>query len=232
LGRLDDQVKIRGVRVEPNEVTVTLDRHPEVDSCFVTNKRDEQRQPRLVAYVVLTEQSKTTVSELRAYLRKELPVYMIPSAFVFLNALPLTTRGKVDRRALPVPDERRPDIDASFAVPRNDVEEALAEIWGEILRIEKVGIQDNFFELGGHSLMATQIISRLSDVFQVEIPLRQLFLCPTIAELALIIGGKLEKTEQENVKQLLDEFEDLSDEEAEHLLTQESRQNERADRPE
>jgi acyl carrier protein len=155
---------------------------------------------------------------------------MIPSAFVFLDALPLTANRKVDRSALPVPDERRPDIEESFAAPRNAVEEALAEIWGEILRIEKVGIQDNFFELGGHSLMATQIISRLSDVFQVEIPLRQLFLHPTIAELALIIAGKLEKTKQENVKQLLDEFEDLSDEEAEHLLSQELRNNERANR--
>ena len=184
LGRLDDQVKIRGVRVEPNEVTVTLARHPEVDSCFVTNKRDEQSQTRLVAYVVLTEQSKTTVSELRAYLSQELPVYMIPSAFVFLDALPLTTRGKVDRRALPVPDERRPDIEASFAAPRNAVEEALAEIWGEVLGIEKVGIQDNFYELGGHSLMATQIISRFRDTFQVELQLHQFFETLTIAGLS------------------------------------------------
>jgi amino acid adenylation domain-containing protein len=228
LGRLDDQVKIRGVRVEPNEITVTLARHPEVDSCFVTNKRDEQRQIRLVAYVVVTEQSKTTVSELRAYLKKQLPATMVPEAFVFLPDLPLTPRGKVDRRALPVPDERRPDLEESFAAPRNAVEEALAEIWGEILRIEKVGIQDNFFELGGHSLMATRVISRLSAVYQVEIPLRQFFLYPTIAELALIISGNLEKTEQEHVKQLLDEFENLSDEEAERLLAQELRQNERA----
>ena len=228
LGRLDDQVKIRGVRVEPNEITVTFARHPEVDSCFVTNKRDEQRQIRLVAFVVVTEQSKTTVSELRAYLKKQLPATMVPEAFVFLPDLPLTPRGKVDRRALPVPDERRPDLEESFAAPRNAVEEALAEIWGEILRIEKVGIQDNFFELGGHSLMATRVISRLSAVYQVEIPLRQFFLYPTIAELALIISGNLEKTEQEHVKQLLDEFENLSDEEAERLLAQELRQNERA----
>jgi acyl carrier protein len=111
------------------------------------------------------------------------------------------------------------------------VEEALAEIWCKVLRIEKVGIQDNFFELGGHSLMATQIISRLSDVFQLEIPLRQFFLSSTIAGLALIIAGKLEKKEQVIVQQL-DEFEDLSDEEAERLLAQELGQNERANRSE
>jgi amino acid adenylation domain-containing protein len=232
LGRLDDQVKIRGVRVEPKEVTVTLARHPEVDSCFVTHKKDKQKQPCIVAYVVIKGQSATTVTELRAYLRKQLPIAMVPESFVFLDSLPLTTRGKVDRRALPVPDETRPDLEASFAGPRNAVEEALAEIWSEILRIEKVGIQDNFFELGGHSLLATQIISRLSDVFQVEIPLRQLFLYPTIAELALIIAGELGKTEQENVKQLLDEFEDLSDEEAVNLLAQELHPNKKADRSE
>jgi acyl carrier protein len=197
----------------------------------VVAREDRPGDKRLVAYVVATAtESAPSTGVLRVFLQEKLPDYMIPSAFVFLDALPLTANRKVDRRALPVPDERRPDIEESFAAPRNAMEEALAEIWGEILRIEKVGIQDNFFELGGHSLMATQIISRLSDVFQVEIPLRQLFLHPTIAELALIIAGKLEKTKQENVKQLLDEFEDLSDEEAEHLLSQELRNNERANR--
>ena len=157
---------------------------------------------------------------------------MLPSAYVTLNAMPLLVNGKINRHALPAPDQVRPELEQTFELPRNPIENALAEIWAEVLGLRRLGIHDNFFELGGHSLMATQILSRLSDVFQVEIPLRQLFLYPMIAELALIIEGELEKTERENVKQLLDEFEDLSDEEAERLLAQELRQNERADRSE
>jgi acyl carrier protein len=187
LGRLDDQVKIRGVRVEPNEVTVTLARHPEVDSCFVTNKRDEQRQPRLVAYVVITEQSKTTVSDLRAFLRKQLPDYMIPSAFVFLDALPLTTRGKVDRRALPVPDVVRPELQEAFVAPRSQSEELIAGIWSNVLGLERIGVYDSFFELGGHSLLVIQIVSRIREVFEVELPLRSVFEVPTIAGLTELI---------------------------------------------
>jgi acyl carrier protein len=191
LGRLDDQVKIRGVRVEPNEVTVTLARHPTVDSCFVTNKRDEQSQPRLVAYVVLTEQSKTTVSELRAYLSKELPVYMIPSAFVFLDALPLTIRGKVDRRALPGPNLERSRLEAKFAAPRTPVENVLAKIWCEVLGLERVGVYDNFFELGGHSLLATRVVSRIKQEFQFDLKLMNFFKMPTIAELSKGVEGLL-----------------------------------------
>jgi acyl carrier protein len=187
LGRLDDQVKIRGVRVEPNEVTVTLARHTEVDSCFVTNKRDEQNQTRLVAYVVITEQSKTTVSELRAYLRKELPDYMIPSAFVFMDALPLTTRGKVDRRALPAPDVVRPELQEAFVAPRSQSEELVASIWSNVLGLERIGVYDSFFELGGHSLLVVQIVSRIREVFEVELPLRSLFEVPTIAGLTELI---------------------------------------------
>ena len=191
LGRLDDQVKIRGVRVEPNEVTVTLARHPEVDSCFVTNKRDEQSQTRLVAYVVITEQSKTTVSELRAYLRKELPDYMIPSAFVFLDALPLTTRGKVDRRALPAPDVVRPELQEAFVAPRSQSEELVAGIWSNVLGLERIGVHDNFFELGGHSLLATRVVSRIQQEFQVDLKLMDFFKMPTIAELTKGLEGLL-----------------------------------------
>ncbi len=196
LGRLDDQVKIRGVRVEPNEVTVTLARHPEVDSCFVTNKGDEQKQPRLVAYVVLTEQSKTTVSELRVHLRKKLPDYMIPSAFVFLDALPLTARGKVDRQALPAPDPVRPDLQEAFVAPRNQSEELVASIWRNVLGLERIGVYDSFFELGGHSLLVVQIVSRIRDMFEVELPLRSLFEVPTISGLTELIET-IRLTEQE-----------------------------------
>jgi acyl carrier protein len=230
IGRSDCQVKLHGFRIELGEVECVLGRHPKVSDTVVIAREDTPGDKRLVAYVVASHESIPTFSELRSFLKQKLPDYMIPTALVFLDLLPLTPNGKVDRRALPVPGAQRPDMEESFAAPRNAVEEALAEIWGEILRIEKVGIKDNFFELGGHSLMATRIISRLSNDFQVAVPLRQLFLYPTIAELALFIAGKLEKTERETVKQLLDEFEDLSDEEAEQLLARELHQNENSNR--
>jgi thioesterase domain-containing protein/acyl carrier protein len=187
LGRLDDQVKIRGVRVEPNEVTVTLARHPEVVSCFVTNKRDEQSQPRLVAYVVIKGQSTTTVSELRAYLSKELPVYMIPSAFVFLDALPLTTRGKVDRRALPAPDLNRSQPAEALVAPRDELELQLTKIWEKVLGVKNIGMKDNFFDLGGHSLLAVNLFARIQKIFGKDLPVTTLFQAPTIGQLARII---------------------------------------------
>jgi acyl carrier protein len=232
LGRADQQLQIRGFRVEPGEIEVVLAGYPGVNMAVVMAREDRPGDKRLVAYMVPKLGETLSVRNLRSFLKEKLPYYMVPAAFVVLESLPLTPNGKVDRRALPVPDAQRPDMEKSFAAPRNAVEEALAEIWGEMLGIEKVGTQDNFFELGGHSLMATQIITLLCDVFQVEVPLRQLFLYPTIAELALIIAGKQKKTEQENVKQLLDEFEDLSDQEAERLLAQELRQNEISNRSE
>jgi aspartate racemase len=229
LGRVDHQVKIRGFRIELGEVESVLGRHPAVEEAVVIAREDVPGDKRLVAYLVASHEPTPTFGELRSFLKEKLPDYMIPSAFVYLDSFPITPNGKVDRRALPVPDARHPDIEESFAAPRNAVEEALAEIWAETLRIEKVGIQDNLFELGGHSLMATLLISRLSDVFLVEIPLRQLLLHPTIAELAIIIEEELEKTKQDNVKRLLDEFDELSEEEAERLLAKELHQNDRAD---
>ena len=191
LGRLDDQVKIRGVRVEPNEVTVTLARHPEVDSCFVTSKGGSQRQTRLVAYVVITEQSKTTVSELRAYLRKQLPAIMVPEVFVFLDALPLTTRGKVDRRALPAPVLDRSLLETKFAAPRTPVEKILAKIWSDVLGLERVGVHENFFDLGGHSLLATRVVARIQQKYNVDLKLMDFFEMPTIAELTKGLEGLL-----------------------------------------
>jgi acyl carrier protein len=184
LGRIDHQVKIRGFRIELGEVESVLGRHPSVEAAVVIAREDVPGDKRLVAYVVASHEPTPTFSEMRNFLKETLPDYMNPSAFVFLDFLPLTPNGKVDRRALPVPDERRPDIEESFAAPRNAVEEVLAEIWADVLQIEKVGIQDNFFELGGHSLMATQIISRLRDTFQVELQLHQFFEIQTIAGLS------------------------------------------------
>jgi acyl carrier protein len=123
-------------------------------------------------------------SSLRSFLENKLPTYMIPSAFVVLDALPLTPNGKVDRKALPLPDQSRPELESFFVAPRTAVEQSLAKIWADVLNIEKVGVRDNFFELGGHSLLATQVISRLPQILQVELPLRSLFETPTVAALA------------------------------------------------
>jgi amino acid adenylation domain-containing protein len=183
LGRLDDQVKIRGVRIELGEVTAVLSRHPSVNECVVTARKDDEGQTCLVAYVVAANPDAVRPSDFRVFLSKQLPAAMIPSAFVFLARLPLTPNGKVDRRALPAP-ENNPERDGIFVAPRNPVEEKLAEIWKEILHIEGVGVHDNFFDLGGHSLLATRVISRVHNAFQVVCPLRNIFETPTIAGLA------------------------------------------------
>ena len=183
-GRLDDQVKIRGVRVEPDEVTALLLQHPAVKSCAVVAHTDDQGEAFLVAYVVASEQNQSNTSGLRSYLSTQLPLAMLPSTFMVLDALPLTPNGKVDRRALPAPSGRHPALDAAYVAPRTPTEEVTTRIWADILRLEQVGVQDNFFELGGHSLLATRIISRLHGAFQVAIPLRSFFEAPTVAGLA------------------------------------------------
>ena len=137
----------------------------------------------MVAYVVLKQEAPST-HELRTFLKRQLPDYMVPSAFVFLDSLPLTPNGKLDRKALLAPDQIRPELQESFVAPRTSIEELIAEVWAEVLKLGKVGIHDNFFDLGGHSLLATQIISRIRDAFQMDIPLRTLFEKPTVAGLA------------------------------------------------
>ena len=184
LGRLDNQVKIRGYRVELGEIEATLDQHPTVKDCVVVACEHESRLGKnLVGYVVPREHSVPSVTELRGYLREKLPEYMIPSSFVVLEALPLTPNGKVDRNRLPPPDGTRPPVTREFVAPRTEIEELIAQTWREVLKIENVGIYDNFFELGGHSLLATQIVARLQEAFNKEVPLRVLFDAPTIAEL-------------------------------------------------
>ena len=184
LGRLDDQVKIRGFRVEPGEVQSVLDGHPDLRQNAVVARQDGG-STRLVAYVVAEDGAEAPdVTTLRAYLGERLPDYMVPSAFVVLDALPINANGKVDRKALPEPDAARPDLAASYVAPQGEVEEKLAAIWQDVLGLEKVGAHDSFFELGGHSLLATQVVLRLSDTFDVDLPLRRLFDRPTISHLA------------------------------------------------
>ena len=197
LGRLDHQVKIRGFRIELGEIESHLRRHPAIQDVVAVAREDAPGDKRLVAYLVpQSAETPPAVAELRRELLERLPDYMVPSAFVFLDALPLTPNGKVDRKALRAPDESRPDLATDFVAPRNRVEESLAAIWRELLGIEQVGIHDNFFALGGHSLLAATIQSRMASVSHVNLPLRKLFEAPTIAELsseieAIRSGGQI-----------------------------------------
>jgi amino acid adenylation domain-containing protein len=187
LGRADDQVKIRGYRVELGEIENVLTQHTFVREAAVQAREDVPGDKRLVAYLVVDKQTLPDSSQLRKFLLARLPEYMVPSAFVFLDALPLTPSGKLDRRALPEPERDREDLKRTYVAPRNPVEEVLATVWAEVLRLEQVGVMDNFFELGGHSLLATQVVSRIKVAFDVELPLRKLFEAPTVADLALAV---------------------------------------------
>jgi len=192
LGRIDHQVKIRGFRIELGEIEAVLAGHPAVRESVVLVREDVPGEKRLVAYLVPQVEPAPTAGELRSFLKKKLPEYMVPAAFVLLETLPLSTNGKVDRRTLPMPDQVRPHLEEAFVAPGNAVEEVVAGIWAEVLGVERVGVLDNFFELGGHSLLATQVISRVQEAFQVEVPLRSMFESPTVAGLAVsleTIGG-------------------------------------------
>ncbi|MBD2435731.1 non-ribosomal peptide synthetase [Nostoc sp. FACHB-110] len=187
LGRIDYQVKIRGFRVELGEIEARLLQHPAVQQTVVIAREDVPGDKRLVGYVVTNSESAPSQNQLRSFLQSQLPDYMLPSAFVFLDSLPLNPNGKIDRRALPAPDIASLSLETNFVPPRTTTEEVLAAIWSKVLRIEKIGIYNNFFELGGHSLLATQVISRVRQTWGVEIPLQSLFAHPTIAQFAQII---------------------------------------------
>jgi hypothetical protein len=184
LGRKDLQVKIRGHRVEVEEIERILLEMDMVKEAVVMARQDPSGSKHLVAFLVPNGQPAPTVATLRRLLVEALPDSMIPSAFVMLDAMPLTANGKVDRQALSVPDHARAALESAYVAPRTPVEKVLTEIWAEVLGLEQVGIYDNFFELGGHSLLATQVLSRLHGAFQVELSLRSLFEAPTVANLA------------------------------------------------
>ena len=184
LGRIDQQVKVRGFRIEPGEVEAALRAHPAVGEAVVAARADGNGGVRLVAYhLAAGGAGHGEASALRAWLRERLPDYMVPSAFVALESLPLTPSGKTDRRALPAP-ETEAAAAAEPVPPSTPVEEILAGIWAGVLRTERVGVHDDFFALGGHSLLGTQVVSRIRVAFGVELPLRALFEEPTVAGLA------------------------------------------------
>ncbi|MBV9791146.1 MAG: non-ribosomal peptide synthetase, partial [Chloroflexi bacterium] len=187
LGRADTQIKLRGYRIELGEIEAVLRHSPTLSEAVVMAREDTPGDLRLVAYVVPQPESTPTPRDLRSFLRSMLPEYMVPSTFITLDQLPLTTSGKINLRALPAPERGRPELEGIFAAPRTPTEQTVAALWQEVLKLDQVGIDDNFFELGGHSLLATQLIARLRTTFQVDLPLRHLFTSPTIAGVAEII---------------------------------------------
>ena len=187
VGRRDGQVKIRSIRIELGEIESVLSRHPKVREAVILAPEDSSGEKQLVAYVVAQEEVAPTASELRGFLKQQLPEHMVPACFVFLPGLPRSPNGKLDRKTLPAPDFKRPDFNGTFAAPRTAVEKKLAELCVEILKIDKVGIHDNLFDLGLHSLSATQLVSRVRVNLRVNLPLRHIFEAPTIAGLTQLI---------------------------------------------
>ena len=219
LGRIDDQVKIRGYRIELGEIETVLGQLAAVRSSVVVVREDEPGDKRLVGYVVARPEESFDAAEVRKYLKQKLPEYMIPTALVPLDAFPLTPNGKIDRGALPAPDQNRRELAQVYRGPRTPSEATLAAIWREVLKLAKVGIHDNFFDLGGHSLLATQVVSRIRSAFSIEFPLRSLFELPTIAEVAAMIEQNQPKqASAPELAQMLSEVEAMSDEEAQKIV--------------
>jgi amino acid adenylation domain-containing protein len=195
LGRIDNQVKIRGLRIELGEIETVLSQHGDVQANCVIAREDNTGDKQLVAYIVAQPEATPKISELRQFLKAKLPDYMLPQAFVLLEALPLTLNGKIDHRALPTPDLESIRLE-KYVAPRTPVEEILTQIWAQVLKVEQIGIHDNFFEIGGHSLLATQLVSRIRTCLKVELPLRKLFGAATVAQLAHLIAQLQQQNSQ------------------------------------
>ncbi len=191
LGRIDHQVKVRGMRIELGEIEAVLKQHPAVRDVVVIVWKDDRGDGRLVAYLALHQSEKNIISEIRDFAQQQLPNYMIPSAFMVLEALPLNLSGKINRRALPTPEITRSEV-IEFVAPASPLEIMLAEIWQDILGIDQIGIDDNFFDLGGHSLLAVRLITRIEAQIGKKIPLATLFQFPTIAQLVELIDDESE----------------------------------------
>ncbi len=224
VGRIDHQVKVRGYRIELGEIESVLSEHPAIREVIVVAREENTGGPRIIAYVVPDKKARNayaagaskehraslgadgrhalaqseavlSASELRAFTKSKLPEYMVPAAFVILDAFPLTPNGKIDRRALPPPDAAASDRGEEFTPPRTPVEKALADIWAGILGIDQVSIKDNFFEIGGHSLLATQMASRVREAFAIDLELRVLFDSPQLAQLAAVVEEQIRARE-------------------------------------
>jgi amino acid adenylation domain-containing protein len=205
-GRADDQIKIRGFRIEPDEIAAVINRHAQVVSSAVI-ARSDSGEKRLVAYVVLTTGTEISDRELRDLVAQTLPDYMVPANFVKLERIPTTANGKLDKAALPAPSEENQLRRDMYVAPKNELEEMVAGIVGPILGLSRVSAHDNFFLLGGHSLMGAQLIAKVREIFDVELNLRNVFQCPTVAKLA----GKIEES-------LVERLEAMSEEEVDQAL--------------
>jgi amino acid adenylation domain-containing protein len=187
LGRVDNQVKIRGFRIEPGEIETVLGRHEAVGQCVVIGREDTRGDLRLVAYIESQAESAPAAGELRAHLKKELPEYMVPTAFVRMDKLPLTPNGKIDRKALPAPEELVTEIPEDVAPPLDLLEQTLARAWAKVLNVKQVGIRDDFFELGGHSLAAVRLLLEIQSATGRALPLATLFQASTVEALANVL---------------------------------------------
>jgi amino acid adenylation domain-containing protein len=206
-GRADDQIKIRGYRIEPGEIVSKLGKHAHIVASHVVAPGDSTAEKKLVAYVVPATGSQLEYSELREFLLTSLPEYMVPAVFVVLDSLPMTSNGKVDRAALPAPNDSNMLRSEPSAPAQTEVESRVADIVATLLGLQQVGANDNFFLLGGHSLLATQVIGRVRDAFDVDISLRMLFESPTVAQLS----AEIERL-------LLEKLDSMSEEEAQRRL--------------
>ena len=220
-GRTDQQVKVRGYRIEPGEIEQTLVRHPDVADAAVVASSGGEGAEHLVGYVVAAKTRKPATHDLQAFLAGKLPRYMVPSAFVFLDRLPLTPSGKLDRNALP-PVPRLPTGRASHeTAPRTAMEQALAGIWADLLGMDAVGVQENFFDLGGHSLLMVRVVSRIRSILGIDVPIRYLFEFPTVADLA----ARLEQDHPDparivEISNVMDYVDQLPGEEVDRLLAE------------
>jgi amino acid adenylation domain-containing protein len=187
VGRLDQQVKVRGFRVELDEVRNAIAAHEAVRDVVVAARADDTGDKRLIAYIVAHADPALSVNKLRNGLKERLPEYMVPSAFVLLDEIPLTPNGKVNHRALPEVESARLEGEREYAAPRTATEEVVAAIWANVLGLQRVSLFDNFFDLGGHSLLATKVVSQTKQTFKLEVPLRAIFESPTVRQFAEVV---------------------------------------------
>jgi len=221
IGRIDYQINIRGMRIEPGEIESVLSDHPAIGKAVVVGRDSRYGEKLLVGYLTCDPESKPSVSNLRNYLQGRIPDHMIPASFVVLNTMPLTSSGKIDRKALPALDATRPDLENPFIPPRTPVEETLVGIWSKIFGIDQVGIHDKFLELGGTSLMGTRVVYHIRAIYRLELSVRHIFENPTIAELAVVITQRsVEQNQPKDIDNILSELEMLSDEEAQQIFSE------------
>jgi len=214
-GRKDFQVKVRGFRVEVDEIELVLSGQDGVKEAVAALHQDESGDGRLVAYLVPADDVRPSVRAIRQAVSAVLPSFMVPSAFVVLDKLPVLPSGNVDRRALPPPGSERPQIDTPLVEPRTPIEEVLSAIWADVLSLDEVGVNDDFLELGGDSLKATRIISRVISTFQVEVQLEELFDSPTISDMALVVAQyQAVGADEDDIAALLTDLETMTDEQA------------------